>query len=482
MITSIVSAVIIFAILIIVHEAGHFVMAKRSGVRVIRFSVGYPPKLFGIRRGETEYAIGATPLGGYVRMLGDEVSEEPNAETLESFLRELQADLLEAARRHGAATKPGAERDQALLALAHRLVPGARGNQPPADGGAPSSAGAYALATEPASRPLEIGDPETILGRQVRPDEALLLEEVERGGAVDEAIKNMVERRAPALMECYRAQAFPTQSLWRRTKIVLAGPLSNILFAPLLMAMVYVYGVPYVKPILGSVKQGMPAYAAGLRAGDEVLSVDGRKIESWADLSDAIKESGGARLKIDITRPGANGAPSSLSIQITPVRQEEKTIYGTKVPVWLVGVTPRGDEGTLHYGPLRAISESVMATANMSYQLVVGIMMVVNGTTPARQALGGPIMIAKMAGKEAHRGLADLAGFTVMLSLELGIINLLPVPLLDGGHLFFFLLEGLRGRPLQLRHREFAMQIGLLLLVALMTFVIVNDISHIMHS
>jgi regulator of sigma E protease len=91
-------------------------------------------------------------------------------------------------------------------------------------------------------------------------------------------------------------------------------------------------------------------------------------------------------------------------------------------------------------------------------------------------------MIAQMAGHEAHQGLANLVMFVVMLSLELGIINLLPVPLLDGGHLFFFLIEGLRGKPLQLRHREFAMQIGLLLLVALMTFVIVNDISHIVHS
>lgn len=482
MITSIVSAVIIFAILIIVHEAGHFAMAKRSGVRVLRFSVGYPPKLFGIRRGETEYAIGATPLGGYVRMLGDEVSEEPTAETLEGYLRELHSDLVEAARRHGAAAELGAERDQALLRLAHRFAPAGGGNRPSAASAAAASANAPALAVEPAPHPLPAAGVEEIIGRQVRPDEALLLDEVERRGAVDEAIKSMVERRPPALMECYRAQAFPTQSLWRRTKIVAAGPFANILFAPILMAGIYIYGVPYVKPIIGSVKQGMPAYAAGLRVGDEVLAVDGRKIESWADLSDAVRSSGGARLKFELARPAAGGAPSKLSIQVAPVRQKEETIYGTKAPVWIVGVTPRGDEGTLHYGPLRAIGASVKATASLSYTMAVGIMMVINGSTPAREALGGPIMIAKMAGKEAHRGLVDLAGFTVMLSLELGIINLLPVPLLDGGHLFFFLLEGLRGKPLQLRHREFAMQIGLLLLVALMTFVIVNDLSHIMHS
>ena len=125
MITSILSAVIIFAVLIIVHETGHFLMAKRSGVRVIRYSVGYPPKLFGIRRGETEYAFGATPLGGYVRMLGDEVAEEPTAETLEGYVKEVQLDLLEAARQHGTAASLGTEPAQMLLALAHRLAPAA---------------------------------------------------------------------------------------------------------------------------------------------------------------------------------------------------------------------------------------------------------------------------------------------------------------------------------------------------------------------
>ena len=125
MITSILSAVIIFGVLIIVHETGHFLMAKRSGVRVIRYSVGYPPKLFGIRRGETEYAFGATPMGGYVKMLGDEVAEEPTAETLEGYVKEVQLDLLEAARQHGTAASLGTEPQQMLLALARRLAPAA---------------------------------------------------------------------------------------------------------------------------------------------------------------------------------------------------------------------------------------------------------------------------------------------------------------------------------------------------------------------
>ena len=456
MITSILSAVIIFAVLIIVHETGHFLMAKRSGVRVLRYSVGYPPKVFGIRRGETEYAFGATPLGGYVKMLGDEVAEEPTAETLEGYVKELKLDLLEAARANGQTASLGTEPSQMLLALAHRLAPGTNA--------AANAAGA-----------------QEIIGRALRPDEALLLAEVETRGSEDEAVKALVETRAPALLDRYRAQAFPTQSLGTRIKIVLAGPLANILFAPILMTVVFMYGVPFVKPVLGEIKQGMPAYAAGLRKGDQILAVNGAKIENWADLSDAIKAGHGEQIKIDFARPAPNASPSTMSVLVKPQLEKEDTGYGNKTSVWIIGVLPRGDEGTKRYGPFKAVYQSVVSTVDLSGRLVMGIALIVNGTTPARQALGGPIMIAKMAGKEAQRGFADVAGFTVMLSLELGIINLLPVPLLDGGHLFFFLIEGLRGKPLQLRHREFAMQIGLLLLVALMTFVIVNDISHIMH-
>lgn len=481
MITSIVSAVVIFALLIIVHEAGHFVVAKRSGVRVLRFSIGYPPKIFGIRRGQTEYAVGATPFGGYVRMLGDEVAEEPSAETFEGYLRELQADLLEAMRRHGAPARAGLAPDQALLALARRLAPEAGGARP-TEGVVATSAGAHALAPDLSSYPHPVENAETILGRPPRPDEAILLDEVGRRGSIDEAVKTLVAERPAALLGCFRAQAFPTQSLARRIKIVLAGPLANILFAPFLMAVVYIHGVPYMKPVLGQVKPGMPAYAAGLRTGDQILSVNRHKIQSWEDLSDTIKTGGGAPLKIDLERPAPKGSPSRFSVSVTPMRQDEKNAYGAMVPVWIIGVLPRGDEGQRRFGPIRALREGVVATVEMTGQLAMGIVLIINGTTPARQALGGPIMIAKIAGTEAHRGFADLAGFTVMLSLELGIINLLPIPLLDGGHLFFFLLEGLRGKPLQLRHREFAMQVGLLLLVALMTFVIVNDISRIMHG
>ena len=169
-------------------------------------------------------------------------------------------------------------------------------------------------------------------------------------------------------------------------------------------------------------------------------------------------------------------------LTITPKREDEMTVYGNKVPTWIIGVLPRGDEQIKRYGPIEAVERGVTQTVEMAATLVIGIWQIVNGSTPVRQALGGPIMIAQMAGKEAHEGLSAVLMFTVMLSLELGIINLLPVPLLDGGHLLFFAFEGLRGKPLQLRTREMALQVGLLLLVALMAFVIFNDISRIVQG
>jgi regulator of sigma E protease len=148
----------------------------------------------------------------------------------------------------------------------------------------------------------------------------------------------------------------------------------------------------------------------------------------------------------------------------------------------VIGVQPNGDEITKRYGPIGAVKEACETSVEMTVQMVVGIASIFSGSTPVKDALGGPIMIAQMAGQEAHRGIANLAMFTVMLSLELGIINLLPVPLLDGGHLLFFGFEAIKGKPIEVRYREAALQVGLFLLVALMAFVIFNDISRIVQG
>jgi len=450
MIPSILYAALVFAVLVVVHEAGHFAMAKKVGVRVLRFSVGYPPKVFGMRRGETEYSIGATPFGGYVRMLGDEVGEEPKPEELTLYLHEIGLDLIGAARARGV-IQAGGEFDENLRALADRL------------GGS------------------DAGVAHSVIGRALKPDEAILLGEVGRQPKVDDAIKSLAERPPTKLVEAYCKRAFPTQPLGKRVLIVLAGPLANIIFAPILLTFVFMTGVPELLPVVGKTTNNLPAAKAGLRAGDRILAVDGRPMETWTDFSKTVKAGDGSPIKLEIDRQ-QKGASARSTIVIKPTRLDQKTIYGTNAITWVIGVQPSGDEITRRYGPFGAVKEAGKTSVEMTVQMVVGIASIFSGTTPVREALGGPIMIAQMAGKEAHEGFANLAMFTVMLSLELGIINLLPVPLLDGGHLLFFVFEGVKGKPLELRYREAMLQVGLFLLVALMAFVIFNDISRIVQG
>jgi regulator of sigma E protease len=450
MITSIVAAVVIFATLVLVHEAGHFAMAKRLGVRVIRFSIGYPPRVWGIRRGETEYSIGATPLGGYVRMLGDEVAEEPSAATIEGYIKEIELDLLDAARKTGWLASSGKSGDDALVAIADAFTQG-------------SGVGTSLSA---------------ILGREPNAEEAILLREIARAGSVARARETLSEGRPSALVERFNLRAFPSQRLWKRIAIVLAGPAANILFAPIVLTLVFMIGVPVTLPVIGQIFPDKPGAAAGLRTGDGIVSVGGTPIQTWDDLSRSIRESGGKALELVVKRPA--GSSNIIKLTVQPALTDEETpIFGGKTKVWIIGVLPHGDETTKHETPLVALQRGVAGTWHISHDIVVGIVKIIDGTTSARKALGGPIMIAQMAGKEAHEGFADVAMFTVMLSLELGIINLLPVPLLDGGHLAFFVFEAIRGKPLKLRHREIAMQVGLFLLFILMSFVILNDISRL---
>jgi regulator of sigma E protease len=483
MISSILYAALVFAVLVVVHEAGHFAMAKKVGVRVLRFSIGYPPKILGFRRGETEYSIGATPFGGYVRMLGDEVGEKPTPDEIKLYLHEIGLDLIDAAREHGAVLA-GSSFDDNLRMVAERLSTGSNLGSVARTAISTQSGNATALAVsapDVMTAPALAVSPLSVIGRELKPDEALLINEVRRQPEVDDAIKALAEHPPAALIEAYCSRAFPTQSLGKRVLIVLAGPLSNIIFAPLLLTFVFMYGVPQLLPVVGKTTKDLPAAKAGLLVGDRILTVNGQPMDTWADFSKTVKAGDGSPVTLEIERK-QNSNPVHSTVVVKPTRLDQKTIYGTNATTWVIGVQPNGDEITKRYGPIGAVKEACETSVEMTVQMVVGIASIFSGSTPVKDALGGPIMIAQMAGQEAHRGLANLAMFTVMLSLELGIINLLPVPLLDGGHLLFFVFEGIKGKPLELRYREAMLQVGLFLLVALMAFVIFNDISRIVQG
>jgi len=477
MLTSIISAVVILGTLVLIHEAGHFAVAKRCGVRVLRFSIGYPPKLFGFRRGETEYAIGGTPFGGYVRMLGDEIGDELGSSDVAVYLTEVARDLVQAAE-NTAVVEPELRGVVTAANGQSEVLAQTGGSTAPLRDTAESK-GERKLNDQLVALTQALGrssDPERLmrkmLGRAPRPEERDLLDEVQRRKDAAEAIKFLSEHRTPGLTRQIEKRSFPTQSLAKRFAIVLAGPAANIALAPVLLTIVFMYGVPQFLPVVGELQKGMPAAKAGLHDGDRVISIDGQPVHNWDDLSAGVKKSHGVALNIVIERSG--GARQSLTITPAHVSSGDGQ--------WIIGVLPRGDSIVHREAPWVAVPHAMTETVRMSGMLIVGIVKIFTGATPVRQALGGPIMIAQMAGREARQGLANVLMFTVMLSVELGIINLLPVPMLDGGHLFFFVVEGLRGRPLKVRHREIAQQVGLFLLVMLMAFVIFNDISRIVQG
>ncbi len=450
MLTSIVAAVVILGVLIVVHEAGHFVMAKRCGVRVLRFSIGYPPKLWSFRRGETEYALSAVPFGGYVRMLGDEIGDEPGTNDAELLLGEIGFDLIAAERTRGFVPS-SSDPEERLLEVARRVKQAGSGN------------GAIA-----------------IFGRQPSPLESMLLEEVERRGSTSEAITALAAARPQALLEALRARSFPTQSVAKRLLIVLAGPLANFLFAPVALLIVFMYGVPHLLPVLGEVRKGMPAAAAGLRTGDHVLAINGHPLKTWDELSETVRNSGGHPLALDLERSDKIGTHREF-VTLAASRETSGALLGAGGG-WVIGVMPRGDSAVERLDPFAAAGRAVVETGTMTVMLVSGIAEIIKGTTPLKEAMGGPIMIAQLAGQQAHQGFANVALFTVMLSIQLAIINLVPVPMLDGGHLAFFLIEAVRGKPVPMQHREMAQRVGLVVLVALMAFVIFNDISRIVQG
>jgi regulator of sigma E protease len=356
MLTSIVAAVVVLGVLIVFHEFGHFFVAKRVGVGVLKFSLGFGPKLFGRKVGLTEYAVSAVPLGGFVKMVGEDPEEELSA-----------AD---------------------------------------------------------------------------------------------------------------RAISFQHQPLWKRTAIVLAGPGANLLFAFLAFSVVFMcYGarIPSEAPKVGAVMDAMPAAAAGLQADDLVTAVNGKPVTTWEHLSEAIRGSGGQPLRLTVQR-----ADQRIEVNVTPEAKPDKTIFGETVgTAYVIGIERGFDQKAV--GPLGAIAMGAKQTAWWVQTLIVSVVKMVQGKVPAKD-IGGPILIVQAAGQQARLGLEYLLHFMAVISVNLGVLNLLPIPVLDGGHLFFFAIEAVLRRPLDIRHREIAQQIGLVVLITIMAFAFYNDIARVIQG
>lgn len=353
--TSVFAFIIVLGVLIFFHELGHFLVARLCGVGVEKFSLGFGPKLIGKKIGLTDYRISAIPLGGYVKMVG----EEPDAEI----------------------------------------------------------------------------DPEDI------------------------------------------PLSFTHKHVFKRILIVAAGPFFNFVLAIIIFfGMFQISGTFILKPVVGEVNEDAPAHKAGLEKGDLITAIDGTGITSWEEMAKIITTSDGKRLIFSVLRN-----ESVKVFNIEPKIETTKNIFGEDVERYVIGITSSGDVFSKDLNPVEAFSESIIQTWKISELTVVSVVKLIQGKISAK-TLGGPIMIAQMAGQQAREGVANFLFFIALLSVNLGIINFFPIPVLDGGHLLFFFIEAVIGRPVNTKTREIAQQAGIFILILLMILVFYNDIARIFFS
>jgi regulator of sigma E protease len=265
------------------------------------------------------------------------------------------------------------------------------------------------------------------------------------------------------------SRSFMAQHPLKRIVIVAAGPTFNLLFAAILFIFVYMIGVPSATTRIGEVLPGKPAAAAGLLAKDVVRSVNGKPVSRWDEFSGMIADSKGAPLEISVQRGDA-----TLTFRIVPETKEGKNLFGEKILYPIIGVQSSGEMVTDRYPPVQAVGKGCVQTWRVISLTLLSIVKLIERVVPL-DTVGGPIMIAKMAGEQASAGGVNFLAFMALLSINLGILNLLPVPILDGGHLFFYFWELVFRKPVSMKTREMAQQIGLILLIGLMVLAFYND-------
>jgi regulator of sigma E protease len=347
---------LILSVVVFVHEFGHYWVARRNGVRIEVFSIGFGPELFGLNdRHGTRWKFSAIPLGGYVKMLGD--------------------------------------------------------------------ADAASATVDP--------------GRAREPD------------------------------------SFPGKSVWQRMAIVVAGPVANFVFAIVALAILFVaVGRPFTPPEVGAVQPDSPAAAAGLVPGDRVIAVDGAAIQSFEELQVVVRGSAGRELQLTIERDG-----ETLDLPLTPAASEIEDRFGNRHQVGLIGVSRAGVEYR-RSNPFLALFEATAETGRMIGGTLYALGEMIVGSR-GTQELGGPLRIAQMSGQIAQDGVVPAIWFTAVLSINLGLINLFPIPMLDGGHLLLYGIEAARGRALTERSQEIAFRFGLAMVLSLMVFATWNDLVHL---
>jgi regulator of sigma E protease len=418
---------LILGVLVFVHELGHFLVAKALGVRVISFSIGMGPRVVGFRRGGTDYRISLLPLGGFVRMAGDTPEAEETTGNPDEFLSQPWWG-----RALITAAGPVANLIFALLINMGIYMAGVEGLDV-----------ATAVAqVRPGSVAASIG---------IRAGDALVTFAGKPAATLSQLVAaedEVSKERAPASAPLRVQREGTTVTLW-----VAHGDATRL-----------DEGLDWAtSTVVGKVLIGLPAYQAGLRDGDEIVAIDGRHVSTWTELSTLMRSKPDADRVLTVRR---NGRTFDLPVHTTP-----DGVIGVSPPETL---TFRQS-----FPPQEAVVLGTRHTLYVLGQIYAGLWSFVTDPVRLHTSVAGPIAIAQVARQQASGGVEQLITFASFISLALMAMNLLPIPILDGGHIFFALIEGARRKPLSLKTQHFFQRIGLVVLVSLVVFSFYNDLSRV---
>ena len=268
-----------------------------------------------------------------------------------------------------------------------------------------------------------------------------------------------------------KALSFAGKPPLRRIAIVVAGPLSNLVFAMLIYITVFMVGVPVPTARIGEVLKDKPAARAGLKINDVITAVNGKQVKKWEDFATVVLDGKGEPVDLQVKRGTA-----ILSFHVVPETETVKNLFGESVTSPLIGVKASNETFTERLGPFDAVINGGAQTWFYIKLTVLSLVKIIERVV-SYDSLGGPIMIAVLSGQQAAAGVISFLAFMALLSVNLGVLNLLPIPILDGGHLFFFIYELIFRKPLGMKTREVAQQVGMVLLICLMVFATYNDLN-----
>jgi len=286
-------------------------------------------------------------------------------------------------------------------------------------------------------------------------------------------VKMLGETPGDELKEEEKRFAFNHQPVWKRFIIVFCGPLFNLLFAAVIFFFTFVNGIPVLVSEIGSVMQGTPSEKAGLMKGDRMVEIGGVAIHQWDEMTEVIHNNPGKPLDLKIERDH-----TTFRVSITPERTKVKDIFGEEKEVGLIGIKPSGSTVIRREDVGSAFADSFNRTWEISKLTIVSIIKLIERVIPM-QTMGGPILIVQMAGEQASRGFLSFFIFMAIININLGVLNLLPIPILDGGHLLFLGIESVRGKPLSEKTIALGQKIGLAFIITLMAVVFYNDIMRL---